>query len=580
VSSKLGRSCVAGVYGCILASLLITACAPKRQAQQAAPHYAIARFENLSGDPSLEWLCRALDESLPVSLADAMDGPVLPAAALTRAAAALGQRPASAPGISTEQPLAIAAGANHLVTGYIERVSGTVRVTAVIRDLATGKSVRTAIATGGTPYSALVGIGQQLSTRAKPAISMNPAALEAYASAIESASATGLELFDRATSLDPNFGAAWVARERIEASRNDRAAALGIIEHAKQQRIDAISLARLDLDAANLKGDRTATIAAMRKVASLTPADTAMLRNLIETETAAGDFKQAAADWSHVAATEPADALVWNALGYVRSYAGDYAGALDALQHYDRLRPQDANPLDSIGDLNYVFRKFKEAAANYMAAERRQPGIGNGSELYKAAWATFKSGDTQAADKLIDQFRAVRAKTSPAAADIMQGDWLFRTGRRPQAFALLRKFVAETKDTATRIDALTELAIWDLIEGDRAQAAKDAAQIQGATTSVSVAIARFAALPSATPAEWEARSRQAGSLAKIALGYALLFDGKREAATQVWADIVRQTTATDFLARAIYAQLQGKPPDRPLLPQPENLNPFAAAVKE
>jgi hypothetical protein len=92
-------------------------------------------------------------------------------------------------------------------------------------------------------------------------------------------------------------------------------------------------------------------------------------------------------------------------------------------------------------------------------------------------------------------------------------------------------------------------------------------------------MARFAALPSAPAAEWEARAEQMippsmGGLRRLALGYALLLDGKRDAALPVWEQIANTNAATDFFARAVYTRLRGLPLERPLLPDPVNLNQF------
>ena len=100
-----------------------------------------------------------------------------------------------------------------------------------------------------------------------------------------------------------------------------------------------------------------------------------------------------------------------------------------------------------------------------------------------------------------------------------------------------------------------------------------------------VLLVRFAALPSASAEEWKTRSERMippamASLRPLALGYALLLDGKREAALPVWEEIVRASSATDFFVRAIYTRLQGKQLERPLLPDPRNFNPFRAVLDQ
>jgi tetratricopeptide (TPR) repeat protein len=284
-----------------------------------------------------------------------------------------------------------------------------------------------------------------------------------------------------------------------------------------------------------------------------------------------------------VTASAPDDVLAWNSLGYVRSYAGNYAGAIAAVQQYDRLRPKDANPQDSLGDINYQFRRFKEAAANYLEAYKRQPDFEQGGDLYKAAWAKFEAGDKAGADAVFSQFRTARTKSAGEVTNLLAADWFFRTGRPADAFSLARGVAPTTSSAPLRTDLLAQLVIWDLLQGDRTAAAKDAAGIVSQTSSAPVFIARFAALPSAPAAEWQARAAKMvapnmSALRDLALGYALLFDGKRDAAIPVWEQIVRNAGATDFFTHAILTRLRGGTLPRPLLPDPNNLNQFAGIL--
>jgi hypothetical protein len=254
------------------------------------------------------------------------------------------------------------------------------------------------------------------------------------------------------------------------------------------------------------------------------------------------------------------------------------------------LRPKDANPSDSMGDLNFWFGKFKEAAANYQEAHARQPGFEQDADLYKAAWAKFRAGDKAGADALFSQFRTERAK-SDVMTELRAADWLYRTGREVDAVQALRKLGAETKSAPlSQIQiasgAYAQLTIWDLLARNRAQAAKDAASLgaslsHGSGESAPAFMARFAAMPSAPASEWKARAERLVppsmvALRRLALGYALVLDGKREAALPVWEQIVKTSGATDFFAKAIYARLQGKVLEHALLPDPVNLNQFAA----
>jgi Flp pilus assembly protein TadD len=473
------------------------------------------------------------------------------------------------------------AGASRLITGYVARAAGQIRIVATEEDVSTGKTLRVLTAAAPAPMAATDQLAREFSPHPGNLQTSNPEAWRAWAVALESPPAQSEDLLRRALQFDPDFGAAWVTLASLNLAQGDRAAAGNVIEQARRHKLDELSRANLDLAQADLGDDRSAKIAASRRVSALSPADTILLRSLAETETAAGQFAAAASDWSKVTAAFPNDSLAWNSLGYARSWAGDYAGALAALGEYQRLRPKDPNPSDSIGDVNYSFRKFAEAAASYLDAYRKQPAFLQFGDLYKAAWAKFRAGDKAGADALFAQFRTERAKAKAPddLIELLAGDWLYRTGRQTQAIDALRKFTAETASAPLSMDAYAQLTIWDLLRGDRAQADKDSAAIGPKTANPSVFMSRFAAQPSATAGEWESRAQKMippslTTLRELALGYALVLDGKREAALPVWERIVNTSAATDFFSRALYARLQGKKEERPLLPNPASLNQF------
>jgi TolB-like protein/TolA-binding protein len=566
--------------------LLLAACQNKSgSVTSPPPRYAVLRFENLSGDPALDWTGRAISESLPAALAGALDGPVLGASALSRLNQTLGPRQASAPGISSERSEALVAGANRVITGYIARTAGQVRITATEEDVSTGKTLRLVTAAAASPMIATDRLTHEFSPHARDLPTSNPEAWRAWALALEAPSAESEDLLRRTLQFDPDLGPAWVSLASLNLARGNRTATADVIEQARRHKLDDLSRADLDLAQADLGEDRAARIAATRRISSLSPADTLLLRSLADAENAGGQFAAAATDWNKVTAGFPNDGAAWNSLGYSRAYAGDYAGALAALREYERLRPKDANPSDSIGDVNYLFRKFGEAAASYLEAHKKQPGFLQYGDLYKAAWAKFRAGDKAGADSLFSQFRTERSKTKGSGdlIELLAADWLYRTDRETEAVEALRKFVADTESAPVRMDAYAQLTVWDLLRGDRAQADKDAAAIGPKVTNPAVFMSRFAAQPSAPAAEWESRTQRmippsSTALRELAIGYALVLDGKREAALPVWERIVNASSATDFFIRAVYARLQGKKLEQPLLPDPAVFNQFLAIL--
>jgi len=554
------------------------------------PRYAVVRFENLTGDPALDWIGREASDVLPVSLAGAMDGPVLNSSALRRIAPSLGTRSSAAPGISSERDEALLAGATRLISGYFDYFGKRLRFVATERDLTTGKTLSTdavwSDAGSADSLGLLQRLAQQFSPAAKPWLTKSTSASEHYFKGIEGTLESSRNDLKEAVKLDPNFGPAWLALVGLAQLKGDRAAAKDWVAQARAHKLDPLTLAELDSEAASLNGGseaeiRTAKIAALRKISALSPGDYNLLRSLAENETAAGQFAAAASDWKKLADALPGDAAVWNSLGYARSWAGDFNGALAALNEYRRLRPNDANPLDSIGDTYYVHRKFAEAAGSYQQAYAKDPNFQRFGDLYKAAWAKYQAGDKGGADALFSRFRAAREKAADPLIALLAADWLYRTGRAKEGEAALRKSVKETASNALRADGYSQLVVWDLLAGDRAKAHEDAAAA-GNPTNAANAMVRFVAEPSATASEWKQRADRAmaapalDQFRRLAQGYALLLDGKRDAAIPVWDEIVKSTPATEFFSRAIDARLRKQSDEKPLLPEPNQVNQFAA----
>jgi tetratricopeptide (TPR) repeat protein len=562
--------------GTFVFALLTSSVSCQKKPAGPPPRYAIVRFENLSGDPSLEWVGRAAGEYLSYSLAHALNGNVLNPDALTRTAASLGTEPPGAPGSSAQRAEALVAGATRLISGFIEKSGNRIRITAADEDLATHKTDQIVTAVQPDAFQAIAGLARGISSAASPYLTSSPEVLRLYATGLEENPADAVPDLERALRQDPDFGPAWVALVNATGAVSSRSVVLDLIAKADARKLDPLDRADLDLVKATLGIDRDGRIEALRRVSALSPGDTGLIRSLAEMETSAGRFGEAARDWQRLNAILPNDVDALNQMGYTRAWSGDYQGALQALKDYAQRRPDDPNALDSAGDVEYMYRKFTDAAASYLMANTKSPRFQSGGELYKAAWAQFEAGDPKKADASFSQFRAARTKAGAGGFDLFEADWLYRTGRPKEAVALLRKVPASAATAS-------QLAVWDLIAGDRAAAAKELAGFTQ-TGSAAVLLARFASLPSATAGEWEQRADRiihgtgAEGVRRFALGYALLLDGKKDAALPVWEKIVESSPATDFFSRAILAGIKGERPKLELVPDASNVNQMRALV--
>jgi len=547
----------------------------------APSHYAFLGFENLSGDPALDWTGKGSSEFLSRSLKQAMDGSVLSPDSLARLGRSLGPRITAAPGASTNRASAIGSGVNRLITGYVERAPGGVRVTASEEDVATHKTLRTVSAIAGAPFEALNRVAHEFSAKAAEPGTTSAEAFRLYCTALEKPINEAPAVLEQAVRLDPAYGRAWIALLRTAIAAGDRGGAEDVARRAHAQKLAPVDLAWIDFESATASGDRDAGLAAMRKISELEPDDIELARSLAIAETNAGDFRSAASVWKRITTSAPQDADAWNQLGYALCWSADYQGALAAIHEYARIRPAEPNPLDSEGDIHFWFAKYSEAAKSYTAANAKSPSFLNGGDLYKAAWAKFLAGDKAGADASFSGFQAGRTRVKDPSVPLFVSDWQYRTGRAKEARNTANAGL-QKDSPPVRAALAAQIALWDLIEGDRAGAAKDVMAGGNSGITPSDLIVRFAALPSASAAEWAARAQkdlsapQVAAIRQMALGYALILDGKREAAIPVWEEIAAKASGTDFFARVMLARLKKQQPAVAVVPDPINVNPFAA----
>lgn len=508
---------------------------------------AVLRFENLTGDPSLDWMGRALSEMLASGAAGSKDAWVIPLGTLRAAEGAMGPRPLSAPGISAERAQALLAGADRLVYGEYSLVGGRLRVAASVEDPSSGRVVRTADSAGTSPddlAGAATALALRLGVLAGPFATASPAAWRHYAEGIEERDrAVSLHHFEQAAAADAGFGQAWRAAIAI-AARGDPAAARRLLERARAARgsMTPVERARLDLETAGYRGDRAGQKAALTALAAADPADPGPYRGLAALAQAGHDYPTAAALLRKAASLHPDDPALLNSLGYAEAWAGNLPGAASALRRYGQVRPDDPNALDSLGDVHLYLGKPAEAARFYQDAYAKDPAFQDGGSLLKAAFASLMSGDTGSAGSIFERYIEGRRAAADPFIEYRRAEWLWLTGHRRPALEKLAVFAAATETTAARelaARAHAHMAVWSLELGDAAGArehAEKAQALSGPASAGLAAVARFLTLPPASASEWAVRaerafsSPEAAGMKQFAAAYALLFGREFQAA--------------------------------------------------
>jgi Flp pilus assembly protein TadD len=478
---------------------------------------------------------RALSELVTSSLAGDPGLYAIPSNRLHGLERAMGARPVAAPGISSERALAMAEGATRLVYGEYWPDGARLRARLTVEDLQTGKvAVHGVAVSAGDVPAAATALARTLWSGAPATPAVSETALREYASALESTDLAAAETsLERAIAAAPDFTAAYRLLAQFKAQRQDRAGALAAIGRAQSRNAPPVDRARLALDAAELSGRRGARLAALTALSGLTPSDPMMWRALGEAAMAAHRFDAAYQAWRRATAIEPRDTASLNQMGYAAAHAGDLAGGMAALRRYQALRPADPNPLDSMGDVNLLSGKLTEAESFYLEASKKGPHFEFDGPLYKAAVARVMRGDVAGADQLATRYFEARAAVKDPALEYRRAEWLWLSGRHPEAMARLRAFVDEAaggplRELAARGSA--ELAVWKrtMGESDAAEFARKASALAGPASQAIAAVARFLTEPDAPPSEWAVRAERAfpdeaqAAVRSLSLAYALL----------------------------------------------------------
>jgi tetratricopeptide (TPR) repeat protein len=459
--------------------------------------------------------------------------------------ASLGRRAPGVPGISAESTGALVAGANQIVYGAFSMANGVLRATATEEDLATHKMVRVASASGpasGGILQVADALAGQLG-ETHPFGTRNPQALRDFATGLESPDpAAASQDFAQAASADPDFGRAYVFRLDVAIAQRDRAAAESVVEQsaAHRDRFSGLDRAELNLDAAALRGDFQAQLAARRELAHLDPVDPNRHRALAEALTNLRDYDEAIVEFRRALSIRPDDVVALNAMGYAAAYAGDLPTAIRVLRGYEQLRPHEPNPLDSLGDVHFALGHFGEAEQFYLAAEAKAPAFLNGGELLKAAQARLMTGDVAGATALFNRYRVQREAAHDPNVPYHAAAWAWQTGARRAAIAAMDRLARADEagalfEVASRADA--QAAIWLLDLGDRAGAAEHARKALAHATGASSPLVRlvaFLARPDAFPLPAQS------PLQNYARAYALLFGGQFRPAAQALQEIYRR----------------------------------------
>jgi len=392
----------------VLVAVACAACSCSRNTREHVERVAFLPFENLSGDATLDWISAAGPKIVSDQLLGGAAGAVPVQAAALRDA--------------------YASGATRLVHGYFEKRRQTLHFEFVVEDAQTHKTEQT-LAGDGDALPALDRLARQIDGGAHPFSSTNSQAVAAW----------GRGEYERALSLDPDFGAAWLSWTQARAAAGDTQQALEIVARALRQPSlrSPVDRAQLELVSAALRQDESAQQRALAALARLVPHDLSLLRQLATREMNARHFPEAVQFYQAILREDPDDVESWNLLGYAQAFAGDADAARKSLERYARDPAHTANALDSLGEAAFLNGRFPEAEKYFLEAHARSSALLGGGDLLKAAYARWLEGDLPGADQQFLQYLAFRNQQKDALIPWRQAVWEYSTGRAAAAIARL-----------------------------------------------------------------------------------------------------------------------------------------------
>jgi tetratricopeptide (TPR) repeat protein len=367
----------------------------------------VLRFENLTGDASFDWIAAAA----PAILASEWNGPTQ---ALLAGAVRDGY---------LER-------ATRFAHGYFEKRGAGLRFRVVMEDAARHK-IAAEHSAGWNPVQAMTEIARGIEPDALPFSSANPQAVEAW----------GRANFERAVDLDPDFSAAWLSWAQSLAASGDTLRAQDVAARAlaRPGLRSKIERTQIELLAAGLRGDNDGRIAALETLSRVFSRDLGALRTLAQAQFAARRFNDAARLYQDLLQKDPSNAADLNFLGYAQASAGHPDQARTSLEQYGKRPGQAVNALDSLGEAMFLNGRFADAEKAFLEAYQKDPAFLDGADLWKAAHARWLGGDLRGADELAARYENARARDPRPLKTWRQATWLYQTGRRDQAVALLSR---------------------------------------------------------------------------------------------------------------------------------------------
>jgi len=389
-----------------IAGVLIWQFAPRFHggtAPGAAKAVAVVEIENLSQDPSLNWLGNGVVDLLTNDLAQAKGLDVISTERI-RGLIVGKLKPGESLPAEQAQRVAKEAGADVFVSGGLLKVGQGLRLDLRVQDTATGKVLLADNVEGENPQaifsmvdkatariaSKLTPAGSAIEANAAASLTSNLDALHVYEEGLnyfgrilgEQAAAS----FRRATQLDPQFAMAYYELAEVLRHGGSPREARQAIGQAAQlaQRMPLPEVQKLLIQAGQYGADGRLddSVQLLQTAIQQFPREIAPRVDLAFDLRVSGRPSEAAATSEETVRLDPKQALAYNDLVYDYAYLGDLPRALAAVDKYAALLPpNDPNPIDDRGDVYSFNGQFDSGVAQYRKNAELNPSFGSQTKI-------------------------------------------------------------------------------------------------------------------------------------------------------------------------------------------------------
>jgi serine/threonine protein kinase/tetratricopeptide (TPR) repeat protein len=357
---------------------------------------AVLYFSNLSQDPSLDWLNRALTEMLTTNLAQVKGLDVLSTERVLAAIQRLGKKEVTELDPASAVEVARNTDADAFVTGTLLRVGPKqLRLDVRVQDTKSGQilfSDKVEAADVQGIFGMVDAVTGRLAQRFVPSTELAsnaPSIEEAATSNLEAYRhyQLGLDLFRRfllaeaireleeAVRLDPQFGLAYWYLSDAYSVQGDLRKSEDLWPKIEQlqSRLPRKNQLQFQAEEAFRAGDQAGGRQILESLLKEFPRQDDARVQLADSLRGVGESDRAISVLKDGLQLDPRNEGFLNTLGYVQAQAGNLAAALQADDQYMAVRPNDPNPWDTRGDILYESNHDDEAVEAYRKVMALKP---------------------------------------------------------------------------------------------------------------------------------------------------------------------------------------------------------------